>query len=65
MIERYSRKELKSIWNDHNKYSIWLDIELAASEAMEKLKIIPRGVTKKLKPKQKLMLKEFYRLRIK
>ena len=38
MIERYSRKEIKSIWEDKNKYSIWLNIELAAAEAMEKLK---------------------------
>ena len=49
MITRYSRKELKTIWEDYNKYSIWLDIELAAAEAMEKLKIIPRGVAKKIK----------------
>ena len=46
MIERYSRKEIKNIWEDKNKYSIWLDIELAAAEAMEKLKIIPKGVSK-------------------
>ena len=37
MIERYSRKKLKTIWEDYNKYSIWLDIELAAAEAMVKL----------------------------
>ena len=54
MIERYSRKELKVIWEDYNKYSIWLDIELAAAEAMEKLKIIPRGVVKKVKSKAKI-----------
>ena len=57
MIERYSRKELKSIWEDYNKYSIWLDIELAAAEAMEKLKIIPRGVVKKVKSKAKINVK--------
>ena len=49
MIERYSRKEIKSIWEDYSKYSIWLEIELAAAEAMEKLKIIPRGIVKKNK----------------
>ncbi len=54
MIERYSRKELKNIWEDYNRYSIWLDIELAAAEAMEKLKIIPRGVVKKVKSKAKI-----------
>ena len=57
MIERYSRKELKIIWGDYNKYTIWLDIELAAAEAMEKLKIIPRGVVKKVKSKAKINVK--------
>ena len=54
MIERYSRKEIKNIWEDYNRYSIWLDIELAAAEAMEKFKIIPKGVVKKVKSKAKI-----------
>jgi adenylosuccinate lyase len=54
MIERYTRKEIKSIWEDFNRYSIWLDIELAAAEAMEKLKIIPKGIVKKVKLKAKI-----------
>ena len=54
MIERYTRKEIKSIWEDFNRYSIWLDIELAAAEAMEKLKIIPKGVVRKVKSKAKI-----------
>ena len=57
MIERYSRKELKAIWEDFNKYSIWLNIELAAAEAMEKLKIIPRGIVKKVRSKAKINVK--------
>ena len=54
MIDRYSRKELRNIWADANKYKIWLDIELAAAEAMEKLKIIPKGVVKKVRSKAKI-----------
>ena len=54
MIERYTRKQIKHIWDDYNRYSIWLDIELAAAEAMEKLKIIPKGVVKKVKSKAKI-----------
>ena len=54
MIERYTRKEIKKIWEDYNRYSIWLEIELAAAEAMEKLKIIPKGVVKKVKSKAKI-----------
>jgi adenylosuccinate lyase len=57
MIERYSRKELKVIWEDKNRFSIWLKIELAAAEAMEKLKIIPKGVVKKVKSKSKIDVK--------
>ena len=57
MIERYSRKELRSIWEDYNKYSIWLNIELAAAEAMERLNIIPKGVAKKVKSRGKINVK--------
>ena len=62
MIERYSRKEIKSIWADYNKYSIWLDIELAAAEGMEKLKIIPRGIAKKVKSKAKINVKRILQI---
>ena len=54
MIERYSRKEIRSIWEDYNKYSIWLEIELVAAEAMEKLKIIPKGVVKAVRSKARI-----------
>ncbi len=57
MIKRYSRKELRSIWEDYNKYSLWLNIELAAAEAMEKLKIIPKGVVKRVRSKGKINVK--------
>ena len=54
MIERYSRKEIKNIWDDYNKYTIWLEIELAAAEAMEKFRLIPKGVVKKVKSKARI-----------
>ena len=54
MIERYSRKELKDIWSEDNKYKIWLDVEIAAAEAMEKYRIIPKGVASIVKKKGKL-----------
>jgi len=48
MIERYSRKDIKKIWEEKNKYKIWLDIEIAVAQAMEKLKLIPNGVSRKI-----------------
>ncbi len=62
MIDRYSRKELKEIWLDKNRYKIWLDIELAAAEAMEKFKIIPRGVVKKIKSNSKINVERIIKL---
>lgn len=62
MIERYSRKELKRIWEDQNRYNIWLQIELAAAAAMEKFKIIPKGVVKKVKSKSKINVKRISKI---
>ena len=60
MIDRYSRKELKNIWSEENKYKIWFDIEIAAAEAMEKYKLIPRGVSKIVKKKSKIKVKRIH-----
>jgi len=60
MISRYSRKELVKIWSEENKYKIWLDIEIAAAEAMEKYKIIPRGVSSIVKKKTKIKVKRIH-----
>ena len=62
MIERYSRKELKDIWSEENKYRIWLDVEIAAAEAMEKLKIIPRGVASLVRKKGKIKVKRVHQI---
>ena len=62
MIERYTRKEIKSIWEDKNKYSIWLEIELAAAEAMERLKIIPKGVSKKVRSRAKINVGRIFQI---
>ena len=41
MIPRYTRPEMGAIWNDENKYRIWLEIETLASEAQAQLGVIP------------------------
>jgi adenylosuccinate lyase len=57
MISRYSRKELVKIWSEENKYKIWLDVEIAAAQAMEKYKTIPKGVSAIVKRKGKIRVK--------
>ena len=65
MISRYSRKELTNIWSEENKYKIWLDIEIAAAQAMEKLGYIPRGVSSIVKKKGKINVKRIHTIETK
>ncbi|MEJ2226907.1 MAG: adenylosuccinate lyase [Alphaproteobacteria bacterium] len=42
MIPRYSRPEMADIWSPDSKFSIWLEIETLATEAMAELGMVPR-----------------------
>ena len=37
MIPRYSRPEISKIWDQKNKFNIWLEIECHACDAMAEL----------------------------
>lgn len=45
MIARYARPEMVAIWSPESKFSIWLEIETLAAEAMESLGQIPAGTS--------------------
>ncbi len=62
MIKRYSRKELTDIWSEENKYKIWLDVEVAAAEAMEKLGQIPRGVASIVRKKARINVNRIHKI---
>ena len=62
MIKRYSRKELVDIWDEYNKYKIWLNIEIAAAEGMEKIRLIPKGVASIVKKKGKIKVKRIHQI---
>lgn len=51
MIPRYTRPEMGEIWTDENKYKIWLEIELLATEKQEDLGIVPKGTTQSIRKK--------------
>ncbi len=42
MIPRYSRPEMRNIWSDETRFSIWLEIETYALEKMCELGLAPR-----------------------
>jgi len=62
MIKRYSRKILTDIWSEENKYKIWLEVEIAAAQAMEKLGQIPKGVSSIVKRRAKINVKRIHQI---
>jgi len=51
MIERYSREEMTAIWTAENRFRRWLDVEVAACEAWNRLGKIPDDSLKVIKAK--------------
>src|SRR6516162_10532881 len=41
MIARYTRPEMGRIWSDQNKFQQWLEVELAASETLAEMGVVP------------------------
>ena len=53
MINRYTRPEMGRIWETENLYAKWLEVEIAACEAMAEEGIIPRQAFENIKKKAK------------
>lgn len=53
MIPRYTRPEMAAIWDDQNKFSIWLKVEVLACEAMHKLGTVPAADLKRIRTRAK------------
>ena len=51
MIERYTRPAMGKIWEDENKFRIWLEIETLACEAQTELGIVPKEAVKVIRGK--------------
>jgi adenylosuccinate lyase len=51
VIPRYSPREFAELWSDGTRYQIWLEVELAAAEAMEQASLVPTGTAAKIRQK--------------
>ena len=51
MIPRYSRPEMAAIWAPETRLGIWLDVELAAAQAMAEIGTIPAEPVRQLTDK--------------
>jgi adenylosuccinate lyase len=43
VIDRYSTPEMRALWSEAHTYRVWLEVELAATEAWEALGEVPSG----------------------
>ena len=42
MIDRYTRSEMRSVWSEQRKLETWLEVELAAVEALAEAGVVPQ-----------------------
>jgi adenylosuccinate lyase len=49
MISRYTLPGMARIWSEDNKYAKWLEVELAASEALAELGDVPQEAARQLR----------------
>jgi adenylosuccinate lyase len=49
MIPRYTRPQMGQIWEHENRYAKWLEVELAACEAMAEEGLVPRKCFENIK----------------
>lgn len=57
MIQRYALPEISGIWEDENRFKIWLEIEILACEAQARLGIIPKEAVSEIRSKAKFEVK--------
>ena len=53
MIERYSRKVMRQIWTDENKFNAYLKVEILSCRAWSELGIIPKDDVDKIEKNAK------------
>jgi adenylosuccinate lyase len=51
MIRRYTNPEMGAIWSEQRRYETWLEVELAAAEAMAHAGIVPADAAEELRAK--------------
>jgi adenylosuccinate lyase len=49
MISRYARPELQALWSDQRRFDTWLEVELAATAAMEAEGQVPAGTAARVR----------------
>ena len=51
MIPRYTPKDFAELWSPERRFQVWLEVELAACDAMEEAGIVPKGTAAAIRAK--------------
>jgi len=54
VISRYTREEMGRVWSDANKYSKWLEVELAATETLAEAGEVPKEAAATIRVRAKV-----------
>src|SRR5882724_10492778 len=54
LIPRYTREEMGRVWSDANKYSKWLEVELAATETLAESGEVPKEAAATIRARAKV-----------
>jgi len=54
LIPRYTREEMGRVWSDANKFTRWLDVELAATEALAEAGLVPKDAAALIRSRAKV-----------
>src|SRR2546426_3426406 len=62
LIPRYTREEMGRVWSDANKYSKWLEVELAATETLADAGQVPRTAAAVIRERAKINVQRIHEL---
>ncbi|MCQ2185100.1 MAG: adenylosuccinate lyase [Bacteroidales bacterium] len=62
MIERYSRKVMRDVWTEENKFNAYLNVEILSCEAWSKMGVIPAEDVDKIRANAKFDVKRIYEI---
>jgi len=51
MVPRYTHKDMGAIWSEQRRYETWLDVELAATDTLAALGVVPAADARTLREK--------------
>jgi len=54
MIARHSRPAMREVWSEPHRLALWLDIELAVTEARERAGLVPAGTAGRVRTRARI-----------